>query len=145
MPKKIKTLPLNLTLEGPCIIFCNMFTFQRDTQCSCTEYNMCCIRKSFTLLLNSCVISRFLTTGGNLLYSLIPNLYYCFWQHFFYRTGDEGLNLPCIVNMYFLIRDHPSHIWFYPAYHLTYIQTRKWKYIHISKEVPRGDLTANFT
>ena len=23
----------NLTLEGPCIIFCNIYTFQRDTQC----------------------------------------------------------------------------------------------------------------
>ena len=27
----------NLTLEGPCIIFCNMYTFQRDTQCSSTD------------------------------------------------------------------------------------------------------------
>ena len=26
-----------LTLEGPCIIFCNIYTFQRDTQCSCTD------------------------------------------------------------------------------------------------------------
>ena len=25
------------TLEGPCIIFCNIYTFQRDTQCSCTD------------------------------------------------------------------------------------------------------------
>ena len=24
-----------LTLEGPCIISCNIYTFQRDTQCSC--------------------------------------------------------------------------------------------------------------
>ena len=29
--------PLNLTLEGPCIIFCNICTFQRDTQCSSTD------------------------------------------------------------------------------------------------------------
>ena len=28
---------LNLTLEGPCIIFCNIYTFQRDTQCSSTD------------------------------------------------------------------------------------------------------------
>ena len=27
----------NLTLEGPCIIFCNIYTFQRDTQCSSTD------------------------------------------------------------------------------------------------------------
>ena len=26
--------PLNLILEGQCIIFCNIYTFQRDTQCS---------------------------------------------------------------------------------------------------------------
>ena len=26
-----------LTLEGPCIIFCNIYTFQRDTHCSCTD------------------------------------------------------------------------------------------------------------
>ena len=29
--------PQILTLEGPCIIFCNIYTFQRDTQCSCTD------------------------------------------------------------------------------------------------------------
>ena len=29
-------LPCHLTLEGPCIIFCNICTFQRDTHCSCT-------------------------------------------------------------------------------------------------------------
>ena len=28
---------MNLTLEGPCIIFCNIYTFQRDTQCSSTD------------------------------------------------------------------------------------------------------------
>ena len=28
---------LNLTLEGPCIIFCNIYTFQRDIQCSSTD------------------------------------------------------------------------------------------------------------
>ena len=33
-----RLISLNLTLEGPCIIFCNIYTFQRDTQCSCTEY-----------------------------------------------------------------------------------------------------------
>ena len=27
----------NLPLEGPCIIFCNIYTFQRDTQCSSTD------------------------------------------------------------------------------------------------------------
>ena len=27
----------NLTLEGPCIIFCSIYTFQRDTQCSSTD------------------------------------------------------------------------------------------------------------
>ena len=27
----------NLTLEGPCIIFCNIYTFQQDTQRSCTD------------------------------------------------------------------------------------------------------------
>ena len=27
----------SLTLEGPCIIFCNMYTFQRDTQCCSTD------------------------------------------------------------------------------------------------------------
>ena len=27
----------NLTLEGPCVIFCNIYTFQRDIQCSCTD------------------------------------------------------------------------------------------------------------
>ena len=27
----------NLILEGPCIIFCNIYTVQRDTQCSSTE------------------------------------------------------------------------------------------------------------
>ena len=26
-----------LTSEGPCIIFCNIYTFQRDTQCSSTD------------------------------------------------------------------------------------------------------------
>ena len=26
-----------LTLEGPCIIFCNIYTVQRDTQCSSTD------------------------------------------------------------------------------------------------------------
>ena len=26
-----------LTLEGPCIIFCKIYRFQRDTQCSCTD------------------------------------------------------------------------------------------------------------
>ena len=26
-----------LTLEGPCIIFCNIYAFQRDTQCSSTD------------------------------------------------------------------------------------------------------------
>ena len=26
-----------LTLEGPCIIFCNIYTFQRDTQCGSTD------------------------------------------------------------------------------------------------------------
>ena len=29
--------PWYLTLEGPCIIFCNIYTFQRDTQCSSTD------------------------------------------------------------------------------------------------------------
>ena len=29
---------MTLTMEGPCIIFCNIYTFQRDTQCSCTDY-----------------------------------------------------------------------------------------------------------
>ena len=28
---------LNLILEGPCIIFCSIYTFQRDTQCSSTD------------------------------------------------------------------------------------------------------------
>ena len=28
---------VNLTLEGPCIIFCNIYTFQRDTQCGSTD------------------------------------------------------------------------------------------------------------
>ena len=28
---------MNLTSEGPCIIFCNIYTFQRDTQCSSTD------------------------------------------------------------------------------------------------------------
>ena len=28
---------ISLTLEGPCIIFCNMYTFQRDTQCCSTD------------------------------------------------------------------------------------------------------------
>ena len=27
----------NLTLEGPCIIFCNIYTFQRDVQCCSTD------------------------------------------------------------------------------------------------------------
>ena len=27
----------NLTLEGPCIIFCNIYTVQLDTQCGCTD------------------------------------------------------------------------------------------------------------
>ena len=26
-----------LILEGPCVIFCNIYTFQRDTQCSNTD------------------------------------------------------------------------------------------------------------
>ena len=30
-------MTLFLTLEGPCIIFCNIYTFQRDTQCSTTD------------------------------------------------------------------------------------------------------------
>ena len=30
-------MTMNLTLEGPCIIFCNMYTFQRDTQCCNTD------------------------------------------------------------------------------------------------------------
>ena len=37
--KKIKSefnVKKVLTLEGPCIIFCNIYKFQRDTQCSCT-------------------------------------------------------------------------------------------------------------
>ena len=37
---------MNLTLEGPCIIFCNIYTFQQDTQCSSTDClsinNQCC-------------------------------------------------------------------------------------------------------
>ena len=28
---------MNLTLEGPCIVVCNIYTFQRDTQCCSTE------------------------------------------------------------------------------------------------------------
>ena len=28
---------LNLTLEGPCIIFCNIYTFQWDTRCCSTD------------------------------------------------------------------------------------------------------------
>ena len=28
---------MDLTLEGPCIIFCNIYTCQRDTQCNCTD------------------------------------------------------------------------------------------------------------
>ena len=28
---------ISLTLEGLCIIFCDIYTFQRDTQCSSTE------------------------------------------------------------------------------------------------------------
>ena len=28
---------INLTLEGPCIIFCNIYTVQRDTQCCSTD------------------------------------------------------------------------------------------------------------
>ena len=35
--KKSKVCPINLTLEGPCIIFCYIYTFQRDTQWSCTD------------------------------------------------------------------------------------------------------------
>ena len=34
---KTCTVCINLTLEGPCIIFCNIYTFQRDTQCSSTD------------------------------------------------------------------------------------------------------------
>ena len=30
------TVKKYLTLEGPCIIFCNIYTFQRDTQCCST-------------------------------------------------------------------------------------------------------------
>ena len=33
----LKGTILYLTLEGPCIIFCNIYTFQREIQCSCTE------------------------------------------------------------------------------------------------------------
>ena len=32
-----KHVRVNLTLEGLCIIFCNIYTFQQDTQCSCTD------------------------------------------------------------------------------------------------------------
>ena len=35
--KSNKASYMYLRLEGPCIIFCNMYTFQRDTQCSCTD------------------------------------------------------------------------------------------------------------
>ena len=41
----------SLTLEGPCIIFCNIHTFQRDTQCSCTD----------CLLILSCQLYMFRT------------------------------------------------------------------------------------
>ena len=30
-------IKMDFTLEGPCIILCNIYTFQRDTQCSCTD------------------------------------------------------------------------------------------------------------
>ena len=30
-------IKMYLTLEGACIIFCNIYTFQRDTQCSSTD------------------------------------------------------------------------------------------------------------
>ena len=35
--QKTLNLTLNLTLEGPCIIFCNIYTFQRDKQCCSTD------------------------------------------------------------------------------------------------------------
>ena len=36
-PFLIRHMSMNLTLEGPCIIFCNIYTFQRDTQCCSTD------------------------------------------------------------------------------------------------------------
>ena len=33
----ISYFSIDLTLEGPCIIFCNIYTFQRDTQFSSTD------------------------------------------------------------------------------------------------------------
>ena len=36
-PANLTSLISNLTLEGPCITFCNIYTFQRDTQRCSTD------------------------------------------------------------------------------------------------------------
>ena len=48
----VKTIMgMNLTLEGPCISFCNIYTFQRDTQCCSTD----------CLLMHRCQLCMFRT------------------------------------------------------------------------------------
>ena len=68
---------------------------------------MCCSKKYFRLLLNSCIFSNLFIVLGNLLYNLIPIFALLFWkivvlQNSLWRSDFWHVQWSCTSSLYFI-------------------------------------------
>ena len=102
-----KTYDTNLTLEGPCIIFCNIYTFQRDTECCSTDcllmlrcqlYMFRTVTVHLQELLFRCCMCRLWYVVRNALSG--TSRWYNVWGRTLYQRDASGHTIVCTYSIY---------------------------------------------